>query len=161
MAISSRVSLLDGDYKYPVYTVKRFKEKPDQETAEQMIRSGDHSWNSGMFVWRADAILAEIEETDAGAFRSRRVRSQVPGTHLNRNRFCRHIGRGSKSQTIDYGIMEKAEQVAVLPAGGLGLERCRFLGFTCLKYCCPDYEWKCTCERCSILPLDTHNTLDL
>ena len=52
---------LDGEYKYPVYTVKRFKEKPDEETAQQLLRSGDHSWNSGMFVWRADTILAEIE----------------------------------------------------------------------------------------------------
>src|SRR5574339_736660 len=52
---------LDGDFKYPVYTVERFREKPDQETAQKLLRSGDHSWNSGMFVWRADTILAEIE----------------------------------------------------------------------------------------------------
>src|SRR5689334_10200835 len=51
---------LDGDYKYPVYMVKRFKEKPDEETAQKLLRSGDHSWNSGMFVWKADTILAEI-----------------------------------------------------------------------------------------------------
>ena len=43
---------LKGNYKYPVYTVKRFKEKPDEATAQQLLRSGDHSWNSGMFVWR-------------------------------------------------------------------------------------------------------------
>src|SRR5574339_48364 len=52
---------LDGNYNYPVYTVKRFKEKPDQSTAEQLLRAGDHSWNSGMFVWKADAILDEIQ----------------------------------------------------------------------------------------------------
>ena len=34
---------LSGDYKYPVYTVKRFKEKPDEFTAQQLLRSGDHS----------------------------------------------------------------------------------------------------------------------
>src|SRR5215211_7061498 len=51
---------LDGEHQYPVYTVKRFKEKPDEETAQQLLRSGDHSWNSGMFVWRADTILAEV-----------------------------------------------------------------------------------------------------
>ena len=53
--------LIPGDYKYPVYTVKRFKEKPDEATAQQFLHSGDHSWNSGMFVWQVDAILAEIE----------------------------------------------------------------------------------------------------
>src|SRR5687768_9980200 len=52
---------LDGEYKYPVYAVERFKEKPDEQTAQTLLRNGDHSWNSGMFVWRADAILAEIE----------------------------------------------------------------------------------------------------
>jgi len=52
---------LDGDYKYPVYMVKRFKEKPDEETAQQLLRSGDHSWNSGMFVWHVDTILTEIK----------------------------------------------------------------------------------------------------
>src|SRR5215212_3151805 len=52
---------LDGDYEYPVYKVNKFKEKPDQETADQLLRAGDHSWNSGMFVWRVDRILSEIE----------------------------------------------------------------------------------------------------
>ena len=51
---------LEDEYKYPVYTVKRFKEKPDEITAQQLLQSGDHSWNSGMFVWRADTILAEV-----------------------------------------------------------------------------------------------------
>src|SRR5574339_828976 len=52
---------LEGEYRYPVYMVKRFREKPDHETAEQMLRSGTHSWNSGMFVWKADVILGELE----------------------------------------------------------------------------------------------------
>src|SRR5512134_2041333 len=52
---------LEGDYRYPVYQVERFIEKPNEQTAQQLLRSGTHSWNSGMFVWRADTILAEIE----------------------------------------------------------------------------------------------------
>src|SRR5512141_3065276 len=59
---------LPGDYKYPVYMVKSFKEKPDETTAQQLLRSGDHSWNSGMFVWRVDAILNEIEKQMPGLF---------------------------------------------------------------------------------------------
>jgi len=39
---------LDGPYKYPAYLVKSFKEKPAEETAEQLLRAGGHSWNSGM-----------------------------------------------------------------------------------------------------------------
>ncbi|MBI2331220.1 MAG: mannose-1-phosphate guanylyltransferase [Chloroflexi bacterium] len=53
---------LNGGYKYPVYTVQSFKEKPNDETAQQLLRMGGHSWNSGMFIWRADAILNEIDK---------------------------------------------------------------------------------------------------
>src|SRR5512134_1689267 len=60
---------LGGDYKYPVYTVERFIEKPDQETAQKLLRNGDHSWNSGMFVWRADTILTEIERQMPALFK--------------------------------------------------------------------------------------------
>ena len=45
---------------YPVYHVKKFKEKPDESHARTMLSTGDHSWNSGMFVWKTEAILAEI-----------------------------------------------------------------------------------------------------
>lgn len=110
---------LEGEYRYPVYTVERFREKPDQETAQKLLRSGDHSWNSGMFVWRADTILTEIER-------------QMPVLHKVVSQIAEAWGTPQqhavvqenwfdlKSQTIDYGVMEKAERVAVLPAGGLG-----------------------------------------
>ncbi len=54
--------LLAGDFKYPVYRVRRFIEKPDEKTAQGFLRSRDHSWNSGMFIWKADCILAEIQK---------------------------------------------------------------------------------------------------
>lgn len=110
---------LDGDYNYPVYMVKRFKEKPDQSTAEQLLRAGDHSWNSGMFIWKADAILAEIKRQMPEL--SRAVTAIVEAWDTpKRNEILGSHWQGLKSQTIDYGIMEKAERVAILPAGGLG-----------------------------------------
>jgi len=45
-----------------VLRVKTFAEKPNLQTAERFLASGDFLWNSGMFVWRADAILAEMEK---------------------------------------------------------------------------------------------------
>ena len=51
---------LDENLKYPVYHVKAFTEKPDEKTAQRFLQSREHSWNSGMFVWRADVILKEI-----------------------------------------------------------------------------------------------------
>jgi mannose-1-phosphate guanylyltransferase len=110
---------LASGYKYPAYQVKSFKEKPDEQTAQQLLRSGDHSWNGGMFIWRADAILAEIQKL-------------MPELHSALERIGSHWGTdgfqnivkehwlGLKTETVDYGIMERAERVAVLPAGGLG-----------------------------------------
>ncbi|MEW6083069.1 MAG: sugar phosphate nucleotidyltransferase [Chloroflexota bacterium] len=111
--------LLSGGYKYPVYTVKRFKEKPDEVTAQQLLQSGDHSWNSGMFVWKADVILAEIEKQMPDLFNAVSKIASVWDTP-KRDAVIQEHWLGLKSQTIDYGIMEHAEKVAVLPAGGLG-----------------------------------------
>ncbi|HLO32452.1 MAG TPA: sugar phosphate nucleotidyltransferase [Anaerolineales bacterium] len=110
---------LEGEYKYPVYTVKRFKEKPNEETAQQLLRSGDHSWNSGMFVWRVDAILAEFEKQMPELFDVVNQIAAAWGT-AEQDNVVQSCWFDLKSQTIDYGVMEKAEQVAVLPAGGLG-----------------------------------------
>jgi mannose-1-phosphate guanylyltransferase len=110
---------LDGDYKYPVYMVKRFKEKPDEETAQQLLRSGDHSWNSGMFVWSASTILGEIERQMPELFEVVTKIASAWGTS-EQDEVVQAHWNGLKSQTIDYGVMEKAEKVAVLPAGGLG-----------------------------------------
>jgi len=110
---------LDGNYRYPVYAVKRFKEKPNEATAQQLLRSGDHSWNSGMFVWRADTILAEIERQMPVLFKVVNEIAAAWGTAEQSNVLQSHWF-DLKSQTIDYGVMEKAEQVAVLPASGLG-----------------------------------------
>ncbi len=51
---------LTEKFAYPAYQVLRFKEKPDDQQARQMLATGDHSWNSGMFLWRTDTILEEI-----------------------------------------------------------------------------------------------------
>jgi mannose-1-phosphate guanylyltransferase len=110
---------LDGDYKYPVYMVMRFKEKPDEQTAQQLLRSGDHSWNSGMFIWRADAILKEIEKQMPPLNGVLEKISSAWGTR-NQDSVLNELWNDLKIETVDYGIMENAERVAVLPAGGLG-----------------------------------------
>lgn len=112
-------SPLDADLKYPVYHVQRFTEKPDEKTAVSFLRSKAHSWNSGIFVWRADAILGEIQR-------------QMPQLHQTLERVSGALGTPRQdaalqaawpplqSQTIDYGVMEHAKQVVVVRAGGLG-----------------------------------------
>jgi mannose-1-phosphate guanylyltransferase len=108
---------LDKNFNYPAYTVKRFIEKPNEKTAQQLIRTGDHSWNSGMFVWKTERILAEFSrqmpELDS-------VLKQITTTDApQREAVIQSFWPTLKVETIDYGIMENAERVAVLPASGL------------------------------------------
>lgn len=147
---------LDGDYKYPVYRVKRFKEKPDQDTAQQLLRSGDHSWNSGMFVWRADAILAEIEKQMPDLFKAVREISAAWDT-VKQDEVLQEHWHNLKSETIDYGIMEKAQQVAVLPAGGLGWSDVGSWN-SLFEVLLPDMNGN-VAAGAQHLALDTHNTL--
>ncbi|MEW6093805.1 MAG: mannose-1-phosphate guanylyltransferase, partial [Chloroflexota bacterium] len=109
---------LEDKFDYPVYRVLRFTEKPDEAKARQMLAAGDHSWNSGMFVWRADRILAEMSRLmpdlaaaleKIGAAWDTPQQEAVLGSEWPR----------IEPETIDYGVMERAEDVAVLPAGGL------------------------------------------
>src|SRR6266511_2679733 len=147
---------LDGDYKYPVYKVKRFKEKPDQDTAQQLLRSGDHSWNSGMFIWRAEAILAEIEKQMPDLFKVVKEISSVWNTP-RQDDVLQECWKDLKSQTIDYGIMEKAEQVAVLPAGGLGWSDVGSWN-SLFEVLLPDMNGN-VATNAQHLALDTHSTL--
>jgi mannose-1-phosphate guanylyltransferase len=98
----------------PLFRAKRFTEKPSPEAAVQMVESGTYSWNSGMFVWRADRIMeefqrqmpefyAQLAEVDAVL--------ETPGYEPALKRVWPRVAK----QTIDYGVMEGAENVAVIP----------------------------------------------
>ena len=106
------ITTLDG---FTVYRVLRFTEKPNRETAERFVQSGRFSWNSGMFLWRADSILAEMArqmpELGAQLAAIAAVFDQ-PGTHpLAWVPSWMQI----RSETIDFGIMEGAADTVVLP----------------------------------------------
>ncbi len=96
-----------------VYRVKTFAEKPNLETAEKFLQSGDFLWNSGIFIWKASVILREIE-------------LHLPDLHEQLLEIRESIGAPAYEQTlehsyriirsisIDYGIMEKAGNVFVV-----------------------------------------------
>ncbi len=101
------------------YRVARFKEKPDQENARKMLAAGGHSWNSGMFVWRADVILAEIRRQMpklAEALDEVDAAWETP----HRADVLRRVWPALETQTVDYGVMEGTDKAAVIPAKGLG-----------------------------------------
>ncbi|HMZ06550.1 MAG TPA: mannose-1-phosphate guanylyltransferase [Anaerolineales bacterium] len=148
---------VDGDYKYPVYTVKSFKEKPDEQTAQQLLRMGDHSWNSGMFIWRADAIMNEIHSQMPQLGKALEQIGAAWGT-ANQNDILNSTWPGLKNETVDYGIMEKAERVAVLPAGGLGWSDVGSWS-SLFEVLLPDMNGNIATNAALHLAHETHNTL--
>ena len=101
------------------YRVARFKEKPDQEAAVALLETGDHAWNSGMFVWGVAQIMDEIQRQMPNLFDGTRRIFHALGTD-RQERVVQDVWADLVSETIDYGIMEGAEDVAILPAHGLG-----------------------------------------
>ena len=102
-----------------VYRALRFREKPSEERAREMLASGDHAWNSGMFVWRVDRILAEfaLQMDDLNAKLAEIFEAwDQPQSQEVLNRVWPQI----RPQTIDFGIMENAADVVVIPAQELG-----------------------------------------
>lgn len=97
-----------------VYKVRTFAEKPDVSTAERFLDSGDFLWNSGIFVWRADAILANIKRHLSRMWHA--FDEAVP--HLNtpgEEDAIRTAYHRSPRISIDYGVMERADNVLVVP----------------------------------------------
>lgn len=98
-----------------VHKVARFVEKPDRARAEAMIAGGDHVWNGGIFLLRADMylgalavhapeMLAAAQTAMAGAARD--------GAHIHPDATA---FAACPSDSIDYAVMEKADRVAVVP----------------------------------------------
>lgn len=97
-----------------VYRVKRFTEKPARSTAEAFLRSGDYFWNSGIFIWRVDVILREMERLLPRLYEQL---MEIKGAldSPQERQVLEQVWEEVEPETIDYGIMEKADQVAVLP----------------------------------------------
>lgn len=148
---------LDGEYKYPAYMVKSFKEKPDEQTAQQLLRSGDHSWNSGMFIWRTDTIMNEINRQMPQLGAELKIIGEAWGTS-KQNDVLNERWLDLKNETVDYGIMEKAEKVAVLPAGGLGWSDVGMWS-SLFEVLLPDMNGNIATNSSLHLAHETHNTM--
>lgn len=101
------------------FKVQRFKEKPDKENAEEMVADGQHVWNSGMFIWQVETVMEEIERQMPGLFTQIAQIDRVWSTPTQEETL-RSIWPMIKPQMIDYGIMEHARKIAVIPSIDLG-----------------------------------------
>lgn len=101
-----------------VHRVIRFKEKPEEAQAIEMIERGDHAWNSGMFVWQVEDIMREFKRQMPELSSGLDDISRAWGTS-NQSQVLYQVWSELKSQTIDFGIMEHARDVVVIPASEL------------------------------------------
>lgn len=98
-----------------VYQVKRFAEKPDPATAERYVAAGDYVWNSGMFVFRADVMLAEMERHESGLIEACRLSLAAAKRDLDFVRLDGAAFEKAKNISIDYAVMERTDRAAVVP----------------------------------------------
>lgn len=97
------------------YKVERFVEKPDLRTAKKYLSSGKYLWNSGMFVWKVSAIMECFAKFMPEIFTGTEKIADAYGTpdfekvlETEYNKF--------PSESIDFGIMEKAENIFTIPS---------------------------------------------
>lgn len=97
-----------------VFEAERFVEKPDSDTARQMVSIGDFSWNSGMFIWQVKRILDEFQRQMPKFYEELLlVKSALDTAEYDQT--LSRIWPTIKKETIDYGVMEGAKEVAVIP----------------------------------------------
>jgi mannose-1-phosphate guanylyltransferase len=89
----------------------RFKEKPDKGTAEKYIEAGNFLWNSGMFIWKNTVITEEIRRYLHDYTNLLETIRRYPDFHKG----IKEIFPMFRSESIDYGIMEKSENILVIP----------------------------------------------
>ena len=99
----------------PVHRVKRFIEKPKRESAEKMLAAGGYYWNAGMFVWRVDAILAAYREHLPKTAQALDALADAVGSPRYEGVLA-EVWEETDRTTIDYGIAERAQNMAVVPA---------------------------------------------
>ncbi len=95
--------------------VERFVEKPNAELAQQYFDSGDYYWNSGMFMFKASRFLKELERHRPDISSACQAAMASPSNDLDFTRVDADAFKACPSESIDYAVMEKAENVWVVP----------------------------------------------
>lgn len=105
-----------ADLPEKVHRVKTFAEKPNKITAMRFLSSGDFYWNSGIFIWKASRILAEIEEHLPEQYHQLElIEKSYNSTNYLRSLVTRY--RRIRSISIDYGIMEVTKTPILMVEG--------------------------------------------
>jgi len=98
-----------------IYKVKTFTEKPNLGLAKQFLDSGDFLWNSGIFIWSVSSIISAFEKHLPEVQDAFKEGKTVYNTPLEKE-FIEELYPSCKNISIDYGVMEKADNVFVIPS---------------------------------------------
>lgn len=107
---------IDSHTTTPFYSVAQFTEKPDAETAQQFLDSGNYYWNSGIFVWKNKVFLREVEKHMPELYEGYRAIRNAIGTD-SLNDVVAQVYPNLPNISVDYGIMEKADRVIMATSG--------------------------------------------
>jgi mannose-1-phosphate guanylyltransferase len=94
--------------------VQAFHEKPDAVTAQQYVQHGMFFWNSGMFFWRLSSFLSELDAANPRLAQA--TRDMAEAMRRNDEARVRTVFEGIEDLSIDYALMERAQNVAMVPA---------------------------------------------
>ena len=103
-----------GDETGDVYKVEKFVEKPDLPTAKEYLASGKYLWNSGMFVWKVSSIMYNLEKFMPDIYKGALRIGECFGKD-NFNEVLVKEFTAFSSESIDFGIMEKADDIYTIP----------------------------------------------
>lgn len=98
-----------------IYRVDSFKEKPNLETAEKYIQKNNYFWNAGIFVWNVNTIVNALRVYQPSI--SKIFEDLLPYYYTEKEQdLINQLFPTCESISIDYAIMEKAEEIFVFPA---------------------------------------------
>ncbi|MQQ09582.1 mannose-1-phosphate guanylyltransferase/mannose-6-phosphate isomerase [Epibacterium sp. SM1979] len=104
-----------GDFSPNPLALKRFVEKPDLQTAEEMLASGQYLWNAGIFLFSVKAILAAFRAHAPALIAPVQAAVDEGQTDLGFLRLDPAAWAGADDISIDYAVMERAENLTVVP----------------------------------------------
>ena len=97
------------------FSVAAFVEKPDLATAQSYLETGDYYWNSGMFMFKASRFLAELERFNPQMFKACQTAHATLQRDIDFLRLDAELFAACPSDSIDYAVMEKTADAAVIP----------------------------------------------
>ncbi|MBS4960532.1 MAG: mannose-1-phosphate guanylyltransferase [Clostridiales bacterium] len=96
------------------YAVEKFVEKPGIEKAKEYLQTEQYLWNSGMFIWKVSSILSNFAQFLPEIYEGLKQIESSIGT-VSEEEVLENVFSGFASESIDYGVMEKADHIYIIP----------------------------------------------